>query len=157
MCDIIYRKLENKDLSTFITMRMGQLQEEGAESTFDLEPSLKEYYRKHMSDNTFVSWVATVEGNIIATSGMSFVERPPYYSNPTGKVGFLSSMYTLKKYRRKGIANTLLEKVVEEAKNYGCKAVFISASDMGVLLYNNFGFEKNGKFMQYNIDESRIL
>ena len=50
-----------------------------------------------------------------------------------------------------GIARELLTRVVNEAKAYGCGCVQITASDMGVLLYTNFGFVKNGNFMQYAI------
>lgn len=152
MEEIIYRKLEQADLDTFIRMRIDQLREEGADGEVDLAPALKAYYKKHLSDGTFVSWLAVIDGKIAATSGMSFVEKPPYYSNPSGRIGLLSSMYTLKEYRRKGIAKALLGKVVEEARLYGCGAVHITASDMGVLLYTDFGFEKNGNFMQYIFD-----
>ena len=58
---------------------------------------------------------------------------------------------TEKNYRRMGIARELLTRVVNEAKAYGCSCVQITASDMGVLLYTNFGFVKNGNFMQYTI------
>ena len=68
---------------------------------------------------------------------------------PTGRVGLLSSMYTDPAYRRRGIAKELLRHVVEEAREYGCGSVQITASDMGVLLYTDFGFVKNGNFMQY--------
>ena len=87
----------------------------------------------------------------MGTSGMSFVEKPPYFSCPSGKIGLLSSMYTLEAYRRKGIAKELLKRVVDEAKQYGCGAVQITASDMGVLLYSDFGFVTNGNFMQYKL------
>lgn len=147
---IEYRRLTLNHLDTFIDMRINQLQEEGAKPIFDLKPQLEEYYIRHLQDGTFISWIATLNDKIIATSGISFVEKPPYYSNPTGKIGLLSSMYTLKEYRRKGIAKELLNRVVNEAKNYGCGTVHITASNMGVLLYTDFGFEKNGNFMQYN-------
>lgn len=87
--------------------------------------------------------------NIVATSGMSFVEKPPYYTNPSGKIGLLSSMYTTKPYRRKGLARQLLDKVINEARQYGCGAVHITASDAGILLYSDYGFKKNANFMQY--------
>lgn len=151
MSTISYRKLEKKDISKFIEMRLNQLQEEGAEPLFDLQPELNEYYIKHLEDSTFISWLAIDRGEIIATSGMSFTEKPPYYSNPSGKIGLLSSMYTLKEYRRKGIAKKLLDKVIQEAKEYGCGAIQITASNMGVLLYTDYGFEKNSNFMQLKI------
>lgn len=80
---------------------------------------------------------------------MSFVEKPPYFGCPNGKIGLLSSMFTANDYRRRGIAKELLTRVVNEAKAYGCGCVQITASDMGVLLYTDFGFVKNGNFMQY--------
>jgi GNAT superfamily N-acetyltransferase len=148
---ITYRKLEEKDLETFIRMRITQLREEGATEDLDLVPALMDYYHRHMADGTFVSWLAVDGDQIVGTSGMSFVEKPPYFGCPTGRVGLLSSMYTDPAYRRRGIAKELLRRVVEEAREYGCGSVQITASDMGVLLYTDFGFVKNGNFMQYKI------
>ena len=147
--DITYRKLTESDLETFIRMRIAQLREEGATEELDLVPALMDYYHRHMADGTFVSWLAVDGDQIVGTSGMSFVEKPPYFGCPTGRVGLLSSMYTDPAYRRRGIAKELLRRVVEEAREYGCGSVQITASDMGVLLYTDFGFVKNGNFMQY--------
>ena len=104
-----------------------------------------------MTDVTFVSWLALDGDKIIGTSGMSFVEKPPYFGCPSGKLGLLSSMFTNPNYRRKGIAKELLHRVVEEARAYGCGAVQITASDMGVKLYTAYGFVHNGNFMQYKL------
>lgn len=149
--DIHYKKLTEKELDIFIRMRIQQLREEGANEDVDLVPALKDYYERHMSDGTFVSWLAMDGEKIIGTSGMSFVEKPPYFGCPNGRIGLLSSMFTDPVYRRQGIAKELLSLVVEEAKNYGCGTVQITASDMGVLLYADFGFVKNGNFMQYKL------
>ena len=149
--EITYRKLAEADLGTFIRMRIDQLREEGATEDLDLIPALKDYYRRHMADGTFVSWLALDGEKIVGTSGMSFVEKPPYFSCPSGRIGLLSSMYTDPGYRRRGIARELLGRVVEEARAYGCGSVQITASDMGVLLYTDFGFVKNGNYMQYGL------
>ena len=104
-----------------------------------------------MADGTFVSWLALDGEQIIGTSGMSFVEKPPYFGCPSGKIGLLSSMFTDKEYRRKGIARELLSRVVNEAREYGCGTVQITASDMGVKLYTAFVFTHNNNFMQYKL------
>ena len=148
---VIYRKLTPSDLDTFIRMRITQLREEGATEDIDLEPALKDYYNRHLSDGTFVSWLALDGEKIIGTSGMSFVEKPPYFSCLTGRIGLLSSMYTDPGYRRMGIAKELLDRVINEAREYGCGAVHITASDMGVKLYTAYGFVHNGNFMQYKL------
>lgn len=148
---IAYRKLEKADLDTFIALRLNQLREEGAKEEHDLRPALYDYYDRHLADGTFVSWVAMDGETMIGTSGMSFVEKPPYFGCPNGKIGLLSSMYTDQAYRRQGIARKLLSLVVEEARKSGCGVVQITASDMGVLLYTAYGFKKNGNFMQYRL------
>ncbi len=148
---IQYRKLTEKELDRFIEMRICQLREEGATEDLDLKPALRDYYSRHMADGTFVSWLAVDEDKIVGTSGMSFVEKPPYFGCPKGKIGLLSSMFTSIDYRRQGIAKELLSCVVNETKEYGCSSVQITASDMGVLLYTDFGFTKNSSFMQYQL------
>jgi GNAT superfamily N-acetyltransferase len=148
---ITYRKLTEQELDVFIDMRIAQLREEGAKEEIDLKPALKDYYTRHVEDDTFVSWLALDGEKIVGTSGMSIVEKPPYFGCPSGKIGLLSSMFTDKDYRRQGIARELLSRVVNEAKQRGCGTVQITASDMGVLLYTDFGFTKNKNFMQYKL------
>lgn len=148
---VTFQKLTEDKLDEFIGLRIRQLREEGATEQIDLVPALLDYYHRHMADGTFVSWLAMDGEKIVGTSGMSFVEKPPYFSCPNGRIGLLSSMFCDPSYRRQGIAKELLSRVVEEARAYGCGVVQITASDMGVLLYTNFGFKKNGNFMQYNL------
>lgn len=132
-------------------MRIRQLREEGATEDVDLRPALLDYYIRHMKDGTFVSWLAVDDDRIVGTSGVSFVEKPPYFGCPSGRMGLLSSMYTDPRYRRRGIATELLRKAVDEVRAYGCSTVQITASDMGVKLYDAFGFVHNGNFMQYRL------
>ena len=149
--EISYKRLTENELDWFISMRINQLREEGARENIDLAPALKDYYMRHMADGTFVSWLALDGDKIIATSGMSFVEKPPYFGCPSGRIGLLSSMYTDPDYRRKGIARELLARVIKDAREYGCGTVQITASDMGVKLYSDFGFVHNENFMQYKL------
>lgn len=146
-----YKRLTEKELDIFINMRINQLREEGAEEEIDLKPALMDYYIRHLADGTFVSWLAVDGEKIIGTSGMSFVEKPPYFGCPSGRMGLLSSMFTDPNYRRRGIARELLDRVVEEARKYGCGTIQITASDLGVKLYTAYGFVHNGNFMQYKL------
>lgn len=148
---VTFQKLTLDQIDEFISIRLRQLREEGATEKSDLSPALLDYYTRHMHDGTFVSWVAMDNGRIIATSGMSIVKKPPYFACPSGKIGLLSGMFTEKEYRRHGIARELLSRVVSEAREKGCGTIQITASDMGVLLYTSFGFEKNNNFMQLKL------
>lgn len=156
--EIVFKKLTEKELDTVIKMRIDQLTEEytseGREVPKDvnLEEALRNFYTKNLAAGTYVSWLAMDGDKIVGTSGMSFAEKPPYFTCTTGKLGILSSMYTDPNYRRMKIATTLLDKVVNEAKEYGCGTIYITASDMGVKLYESYGFRHNGNFMQLNFN-----
>ena len=152
---IIFKKLTEAELDTIIEMRINQLTEEYTSEgkkvpeDVDLRSSLREFYTKNMAAGTYVSWLAMDGEKIVGTSGMSFAEKPPYFTCTTGKLGILSSMYTDPDYRRMGSATQLLDRVVKEAKDYGCGTIYITASDMGVKLYESYGFKHNGNFMQF--------
>ena len=62
---ITYRKLTKNDLDIFIKMRIDQLREEGAKDEIDLELALRDYYLRHLSDGTFISWLALDNDRII--------------------------------------------------------------------------------------------
>ncbi len=153
--DIVYKKLTENELDQIIEMRINQLTEEYTSEgktvpeNVDLKKSLMDFYTKNMAAGTYVSWLAFDGDKIVGTSGMSFAEKPPYFTCPTGRLGILSSMYTDPDYRRMGIATQLLDHVVKEAKDYGCGTIYITASNMGVKLYEAYGFKHNGNFLQY--------
>lgn len=148
---IIYKKADFNDIDELIKIRIEQLKEERAKADFDLSGYLNIYYKTHIIDNSFVSWIAKENDKIIATSGITFTHKPPYYSNPYGNIGIISSMYTNKNYRRMGIAKELLNKIINEAKLSNCNVIQLKASDMGVFLYENYGFKKNENFMYYEL------
>ncbi|MBR0205306.1 MAG: GNAT family N-acetyltransferase [Clostridia bacterium] len=143
-----YRRMTAEDMEVFAAMRIRQLVEEGAQAEGDLLPALLDYYRRHLSDGTFVAWLALDGERIVGTGGISVVEKPAWFGCPTGRIGLVSSMYTDKAYRRQGIARRLLTLVTDAAKEQGCGAVWITASDMGVPFYAGCGFVHNGNFMQ---------
>ena len=107
------------DVEAFIGLRIRQLAEEGAQKDFDLRPALRDYYARHMADGTFVAWLALEGEAVVGTSGMSFVEKPPWFGCPSGRIGLLSSMYTRPDRRRRGIARALLEQFFANAKSLG--------------------------------------
>ena len=146
-----FRRLQISDLDSFIVLRLEQMREEGAASPESLSDALRDYYEKSLADGSFVSWIACVNGRIVATSGVSFVRKPPYPSNPTGKIGLISGMYTLPEYRRQGIASKLLRLISEEAKRNCCGLLEVTSSDAGVSLYTSFGFSSDTHVMQYKL------
>lgn len=148
---LAFHRLTAESISLFIELRIAQLLKEGAEETVDLRPALNDYYTRHLADDSFVSWLAVDGERVIATSGLSIVEKPPYFGCPSGRIGLISSMYTAPAYRHQGIARDLLCRIVNEARQRHCGAIQITASDAGVPLYESVGFTKNDNFRQLTL------
>ena len=62
-------------------------------------------------------------------------------------------MYTDPACRRQGIASTLLERIVAEARARDCRVIQITASRMGEKLYQSFGFVRHARFFQLSLDK----
>ena len=110
------------------------------------EKSYLECMDAYLNDETPNGWYLCLdEGQIVGGLGVidnDFHDRKDLAPN-------ICAVYVEERYRRQGIAKALLTKVMQEAKEYGCGVVQITPSDMGMLLYTDFGFVKHEKFMQY--------
>jgi GNAT superfamily N-acetyltransferase len=107
------------------------------------------YFKKALSDRTFVSWIALDNEEIIATSGLSFSEVPPFFPITDGKVAYIMNMITFPEYRNQGIGTALFKRIVEEAKQLGYKKITLNTSEMGRPLYEKYGFKDENNVMVY--------
>lgn len=66
-----------------------------------------------------------------------------------GRDAFLDEFFIMEKYRDQGIGHTVLEFLVEEAKNLGIVAIHLEVSrtnSKAKKLYNGFGFVSRNKY-----------
>ena len=141
---ITYRKAVLSDAEKLAEIRSLFLKEinDGVSEEYRvvLEQANLEYLRKTLHNNTFIAWIALDNEKIISTSGLSFSIVPPFFNNTEGKVAYISNMYTLPKYRHRGIGAKLLKRLIDEAKQFGCKKITLNATKMGRQLYEKYGF-----------------
>ncbi|MFX1566953.1 MAG: GNAT family N-acetyltransferase [Promethearchaeota archaeon] len=141
------RKANLNDIDKLIEFRiefLKEIQEYPPYKEFEIfQNSLKEYLLTKMKNNKFVAWFAEYENEIIATSGLSFLQKPPHFINITGKFAYIMNMYTNPEWRRKGIGSALLEKLFEEIKQKGIHSVVLHATPSGRFLYEKYGFREN--------------
>ena len=134
------RQAVASDLESLVQLRIKQLAAEGAKATCDLTGPLYAYYREVLTTAAQTMLVAECNGRIVANGGISYTRKAPYYANPTGKNGVVFAMYTEPDFRRAGIANSILHKLIDRAKKRGCGEIYVTASDMGVPFYAQAGF-----------------
>lgn len=60
-------------------------------------------------------------------------------------------MYTKNDYRGKGIATSLLTKLVDEAKNLNITKMWLGASKLGRPVYKKFGFKETDEWMELEL------
>jgi GNAT superfamily N-acetyltransferase len=141
---ITYRKADITDIPQLIHLRLQFLKEmyPKADSSQDerLSEHLGNYLTTHLSQDNFVNWFADESGKVIASAGIVFYNQPPLYHNLEGKVAYLLNVYTLPAYRRRGIAKTLLQKIMDEAKRRNTGKISLHTSNEGRTLYEQFGF-----------------
>ena len=148
-----YRRANEKDVPTLVELRKLQLTEEGIASSSNIDVELYDYFLENIVNDSFISWVAIEDDVIIATSGLCFYQLPPSFSNSTGKIAYITNMYTKNVYRCKGIASKLLELVVDEAKKRNYKIIRLHSSIKGKSIYEKLGFTDSSGYMAMKIEK----
>lgn len=142
-----FRKATLEDVSKMVYLRKQLLIEEGFPVMKNIDLELHDYFERCLADNSFIAWLALENNVIIATSGLCFYHLPPSFSNPSGKNAYVTNMFTLKEYRRRGIASVLLEKILSEAHSLGFSVIRLHTSSDGQSLYLKFGFLQSNGYM----------
>ncbi|NVM19403.1 MAG: GNAT family N-acetyltransferase [Candidatus Lokiarchaeota archaeon] len=143
----LLRKANLDDIDELIKFRIHFLKEiqdcPSDEEIKTFRKSLKDYFLEKMKSNEFIAWLAESDNEIIATSGLSFLQKPPHFINMTGKFAYIMNMYTKPEWRRKGIGSELLEKLFEEIKQNGIQPVVLHSTPTGRPLYEKYGLRDN--------------
>ncbi|NHJ87975.1 MAG: GNAT family N-acetyltransferase [Asgard group archaeon] len=141
------RKATLDDINKLIEFRIEFLKEfqqtPNEPEMITFQKSLRDFLLEKMKSDEFIAWLAEVNNEIIATSGLSFLQRPPHFHNLTGKFGYIMNMYTKPEWRQKGIASALLEKLIEEIRSKGIDFIFLHATPIGKPLYLKYGFTED--------------
>ena len=98
-----------------------------------------------------MGYVAVANGQIVATSGLVIHRHPPSPSNLSGLTAYVMNMYTLPAWRGRGIATTLVDKLIELAKGKNCRRISLHATPMGRPVYARAGFVPAEAEMQLDL------
>ena len=148
-----YRKATVEDIDLVAKIRLEFLSEvnniNNDDEKFQLHESIRHYMSCAIADESFVSWLAIENEEVVAISGVSFYTLPPNKKCLNGKVAYISNMYTYPSHRNRGIASKLFDLTVKEAKKRDCTKISLNATDMGRSLYEKYGFTDTVNDMVY--------
>lgn len=145
MHDIQYFLARPEDVAILTDYRVAFLEEYGGrqpdEAVAELKIHFARYFATALQNGTYICWFAKAGNEIAGIGGLVIREQPGNFKNPTGKVGYILSMYTVPAYRRTGIARNILERLTGTAKEMGITTFELHATKDGEPVYIKGGFE----------------
>jgi len=153
---ITYRKSTLQDVEILAELRVKFINEvfkiEESPDAGELKKELIEYFTESLSDHSIIVWIAEYENIIIGTSTLVLWHAPPTYTGigKKGMRGYILNMFTEKKFRKKGIASVLLDKLIHEAKDLNLEYVHLHATNDGIEIYRKMGFQ-DSKYPELNL------
>ncbi len=142
--ELKYKKAGMEDLDVLVDVRIEVLRAAnrlGDEVDMgEVREQTREYYRQALEEDAHTAYLV-FDGDVAAgAGGVSFFRVMPTYHNPSGRKAYIMNMYTRPDYRRNGIAFSVLDRLVRDARERGIAAISLEATEMGRPLYERYGF-----------------
>ncbi|MDZ7954398.1 GNAT family N-acetyltransferase [Nostoc sp. DedQUE09] len=146
------RQANLQDLEALIQLRLELLREvgeiKGDSDTANLAEATQKYLGEKMPSGEFLAWVAEVDNQIVASSGLVFFQRPPYNGNLSGLEAYIMNVYTIPMWRGQGIATALLKEIISFMRATEAKRLWLHATEDGKRVYEKLGFVSTSKEME---------
>lgn len=146
-----FREATPADIDPLIRLRIRQLVDEGYPETSDISTDLEQYFSASLENGSLLCWVGLLNGVVVATAALCFYQLPSTFSNPSGRVAYVTNMYTDDAYRRRGLASHLLRKLIDEARELNYTSIRLHASSHGRGIYEKFGFTDSQGYMDMRL------
>lgn len=139
-----YRKATIEDLEELMVLRDLLLIDSNEDNYFEkreaIEQINREYFRKGFESGEFIVWIAEEDDKIVATSGITLVKIPATFMCQNGHFGYITNIYTLPEYRRRGLGKELVLRLIASAKELGYYKIMLGSTKAGRPLYEHLGF-----------------
>ena len=114
--------------------------------TLDAVVSLSSVYLKTaIAEGSFRAWLAFDRDRAVAGAAVIISPWPAHPYDLECRRATILNVYTDPEYRRRGIARTLMQTVIDWCKREGFARVTLHASDEGRQLYESLGFETSNE------------
>jgi len=102
-----------------------------------------------IGDCKYLGLITEVDGRPVASAGLLILDWPPHLLDPAGeRRGYVLNVFVESEYRRRGLASSLIERCLAEARRRSIRVVALHASDAARHVYEAFGFRESNE-MRY--------
>ena len=109
----------------------------------------RQYYRKHIADDSHLAFVAECNGEECGCGGVCLTDELPSPDNPSGRCAYLMNIYVREAFRNRGVAHLIVTHLIEEAKRRGCGKIYLESTADGKPVYTSLGFKDMPDMMKY--------
>lgn len=137
------------DIVDVMKIRLEMLREvNGLSQEHDFGEEFDKACKAYFEDGDQTTVLAkTVDGEVIGCASICYIDVMPTFSHPSGRRAHLMNVYTSAGYRRRGIAEKMVDMLISEAKGRGVSEVSLDATESGRPLYEKLGFSVSGEHM----------
>ena len=138
------RRASTDDVITLIEHRREMFRDMGYRDDAALDSmaaKFKPWLLAHMNSGEYVAWLAVArDASIAAGAGLWLMDWPPHMIGAGARRGNILNVYTVEKFRRRGLARQLMEVAIQWCRENGVDTVILHASPDGHALYESMGF-----------------
>lgn len=129
---------------------MGSLREDAYQALAD---ATAEYYTRAIPSGEYAAWVVSPVDQpevVVAGGGVQLrriLPRPDSEGHllGSGPQGLIVNVYTEKAWRRKGLAELVMQTIIAWSRSNGLSSLVLHASQMGQPLYERLGFSQTNE------------
>jgi ribosomal protein S18 acetylase RimI-like enzyme len=137
------RAAARSDLHLLLEHRLAMISEVSPYLSYEAVEELREpnraWLERHFGRD-FNAFLAYRVHEIAGSAAVLWFDHPPTPSNPGGAEAYILNVYTEPAWRRRGVARSLVDRILTEAKSRGVKRIWLRTSDDGRPLYMSMGF-----------------
>jgi ribosomal protein S18 acetylase RimI-like enzyme len=114
----------------------------------DMRRNFVPWVERMLAAGKYVGWIVLDGTRPVASAGFFELEWPPHPWDPASEHrGYLLNFWVEPEYRHQGLARSLVEKALAEARRRKLRVVALHASDAGGPVYEAMGFLESNEMI----------
>lgn len=148
--DVEIRFAEKNDLQSVLELRYEMLRIVNNDPQMTFSEQFRRATEEYFAEGEQFTVLALDGKNAIGCATMSMIVLMPTGDHPFGKRGHLMNVYVKECYRRNGIAERMVDALLDRIKAMGVTNVSLDATESGRPLYEKLGFTPSEEYMEMN-------
>jgi GNAT superfamily N-acetyltransferase len=106
------------------------------------------WVKQRIAEGKYLGWIAEDGERVAGSAGLLIVDWPPHTLHPeSNERAYLLNVFVEPEFRKRGLAHSLIECCLAEARRRGIRVVTLHSSDAGRSVYEKLGFHPTSEMM----------